>query len=106
MLFGFHFYIHLILFSLPVESMIYKICINAFLNIGYLDTLRLFFKYGQSDMSNMKTHGRYNVGFKRVKSEHGNDCLVFYPVNKSNEPVSVNAYGNAEKTVKGKAMQG
>ena len=86
MLFDPYFYIHLILFSIGVDNFYYKVIINPILNLGYLDTLRLYLKYGQSNMSNMKTHGRYNVGFQRMKADHGNDCLVFYPVNKTNQP--------------------
>ena len=88
LLFAPYFYIHLILFSVPVENYYYKIVINVLLNLGFLHTLRLYFKYGETNMSNMNTFGRYNVGFKRIKSNHGNDCLAFYPVNKqSNKPV-------------------
>ena len=82
MLFAPYFYIHLILFSIPVENYYYKIVINAILNLGFLDTFRLYLKYGESNMSNMKTFGRYNVGFRRIKSNHANDCLAFYPVDK------------------------
>lgn len=46
MLFAPYFYIHLILFSISVDNLYYKIIINAILNLGYLDTLRLYLKYG------------------------------------------------------------
>ena len=106
MLFGPYFYIHLILFSIDVDSFYYKVIINAILNLGFLDTLRLYLKYGQSDMSNMKTHGKYNIGFQRMKSDHGNDCLVFYPVSKTIQSVSVPAYADVKKAVKGRIMTG
>ena len=31
-------------------------------------------------MSNLTLGGKYRVGFKRIKIEHGNTVLCFYPV--------------------------
>ena len=43
---------------------------------------RVWIKYGQESFRNYVLHGNYQVGFKRFKAEEGNDCLVFYPVDK------------------------
>lgn len=43
-------------------------------------------------MSSYKLHGNFRPGFKRFKSDSGNDCLAFYPVNVTVNPTEINAY--------------
>jgi len=52
-------------------------------------------------MGNYKLHGNYGVGFKRYKSEDGNDCLVFYPCQKDHKTVPVTPYRDATKYMQG-----
>lgn len=57
----------------------------------------------------MKLHGPFRPGFKTFKSEeNGNDCLLFYPCNKSNQPVKERAYHDIKAYLVGtsKGMQG
>ena len=44
-----------------------------------------------------QTLGKYNVGMKFMKADHGNDCTVFYPVDKTIKPELVTPYINMAK---------
>ena len=44
-------------------------------------------------MSSFKLHGPFRPGVKRFNAdEFGNDCMLFYPVNKSVNPIPFNPY--------------
>jgi len=64
-------------------------------------------KYGESNMGSYKCHGPYNIGFKRFKSEGGNDCIVLYPVSTyTSIPQEISPYFNISKRVEGAFKQG
>ena len=53
-------------------------------------------------MGSYKCYGDHHVGFKRFKSENGNDCIVLYPVSKySTIPQEISPYLNISKRVEG-----
>jgi len=72
----------------------------------YLYWFMRWLKYGESDMSSFMTHGPFRPGLKRFKSEHGNDCMAFYPVNKSIPSVQIDAYFDKKATEKGGKLSG
>ena len=77
------FYVaHLIWFSLSKNKYV-TISANAFLDLGFIITFFYWARYGKSNMKDFKTRGPFHPGLKRFKSDHGNDCMAFYPVNKS-----------------------
>jgi hypothetical protein len=57
-------------------------------------------------MGNFKLHGKYGVGFKRWKATNGNDCLVFYPVDKGTSTTPVVPYNNIDKIIEGNKLIG
>lgn len=57
-------------------------------------------------MSDLTLGGKYKVGFKRFRSEHGNACLMFYPCDASEIPTSVQAYDSFELSTKALKDQG
>ena len=58
-------------------------------------------------MASYKCHGPYHIGFKRFKSEKGNDCIVLYPVSKyAAIPEEISPYINVERKVQGVEMLG
>ena len=57
--------------------------LNIVMDLAILFNNYIWLKYNQEDLSNFKLWGNFGVGFKRYKFKYGNDCLVFYPCNKS-----------------------
>jgi len=57
-------------------------------------------------MGNYKLHGDYGVGFKKWKAASGNDCFVFYPVNKNERQEPVVPYNNIDKVIEGNKIIG
>lgn len=58
-------------------------------------------------MKSFVLHGPFNPGFKRFKSEEfGNDCLVFYPVNKSVQTKPVACYRDLKVYMEGTKATG
>lgn len=57
-------------------------------------------------MSSFLTHGPFRPGLKRFKSDHGNDCMAFYPVNKSIPAVQIPAYRDKARTHTGCKLTG
>ena len=82
------FWIHLGCFSAS-QNQYFTIVSNIFLDLGFFLTYYYWASYGDSDMSSFVTHGPFRPGLKRFTSQHGNDCMAFYPVNKSVAPVEV-----------------
>lgn len=50
-------------------------------------------------MSLFKTHGPFKPGLKRFKSQNGNDCLAFYPVNINEDTTEIDAYRYPHKHI-------
>ena len=68
-----------------------------------------WYMYGENDMKSFQTHGPFRPGFKRfVSAEFGNDCMLFYPVNRSIDPVAFSPYRDINETLRrmGPAGQG
>ena len=84
--------IHFLLFSAKINSYYFPIINNAVLNFKHLVWFWMWCKWGPSDMSSFKTHGPFRPGLKRFKSESGNDCLAFYPVDLSCQAKEIKAY--------------
>lgn len=100
--YGLFFWIHLVLYTLPIEGRTFKIVINVVLDVMFLNSFNNWATYGESNMESYRCHGQYKVGFKRFKSEKGNDCIVLYPVDSySAIPREISPYINVERKVKG-----
>jgi len=87
--------IHIIMFSAG-ESQGVLIAANVILSLGWIYQYYWWSRLGQSDMSDFKLHGDFNVGFKRIDASMGNRVMVFYPVNKSVNPTEMHAYEKPE----------
>ena len=100
-LFSLGFYIHLIVYSIwyDKEKVIYSI--NGVLCLYCVICYILWRRYKTADMSNLTLSGQYKVGFKRIKGEHGNTVLCFYPVSNKEIETTIPAYENPEKYIKG-----
>lgn len=105
--YGIFFWIHLILYTLPIEGRTFKIVINVALDVVFLHSFNNWAVYGESNMESYKCHGPYKIGFKRFKSEKGNDCIVLYPVSTyGNIAKEISPYINVERKVKGVQLMG
>jgi len=83
-----------------------KLAMNIVLDLFIVYNNMIWVQYSQEDFNNYKLHGDYQVGFKRFKAEEGNDCLVFYPVNKGTRQVPCTPFKNVEKYIKGNKLIG
>ena len=62
---------------------------------------------GENDMSSFKLVGAWRPGFKRFRSEEfGNDCMMFYPVNKEEVPQKVMPYRDVQAYIEGTKLSG
>ena len=52
-------------------------------------------------MKNLKLHGDYPVGFKRIQSDQGNQLFVFYPTNKDSVETLISPFAEPEKSIQG-----
>ena len=76
-----------------------KIVANSIFDILILYNTSLWLRFGQEDMGNFKLHGKYGVGFKKWKAAAGNDCLIFYPVDKNRKQEPISPYNNIDKVI-------
>ena len=80
---GFWVVVHSAVALSPAESPYVCIINNSVFTMAFFYWYMRWLEYGESDMKSFQTHGPFRPGLKRFKSEHGNDCMAFYPVNKS-----------------------
>lgn len=62
---------------------------------------RKWLQFGESDMKSFQLHGPFRPGLKRFKADHGNDCMAFYPVNKSIPAIQIDAYRDKKRAHQG-----
>ena len=80
---GFWTVVHFTLALQKITWPYFPIINNAVFDLAFIYWYMNWLRYGESDMKSFQTHGPFRPGLKRFKSEHGNDCMAFYPVNKS-----------------------
>ena len=80
---GFYPVIHIILALVPIYWVYWPIVNGLMCTIYVVYFFMRWVQLGENDMESFKLHGPFRPGFKRFKAEeHGNDCMLFYPVNK------------------------
>ena len=67
------------LWTTKENHMIGIIVLNVLVDIVFIIQYQFWVRFGTDDFSQIKLTGKYKVGFMRIKSSHGNDCMVFYP---------------------------
>jgi len=98
---GFYTVLHFTLALVKITWSYWPIVNCSIFTLGFLCWYKNWLKYGESDMKSFQTHGPFRAGLKRFKSEHGNDCMAFYPVNKSIPAVEINAYSDQTRAHEG-----
>lgn len=74
----------IILATVPIYWIYWPIVNCSILTLWVLHFFRRWCQFNENDMSSMQLHGPFKAGFKTFKSEeNGNDCLLYYPVDKS-----------------------
>ena len=103
------FVIHLILYSLNINVIQTKAYINLYINIFFVITTVIYFKYGISNMENFKmpkNKNQFKVGVQKIKSNSGNYCVVFYPTDSKEKESPISPFLDAEKSIKSLKMAG
>ena len=95
---GFYPFIHYILALQKIEWKYFPVVNCAVFTVGFFYWYHKWLIFGASDMKTFHIHGPFRPGLKRFKSEHGNDCMAFYPVNKSIPSIEINAYSDQQRT--------
>jgi hypothetical protein len=80
---GVFVFLHFILAVVEITDPYWPIINCSVFTLGFFYWYSNWLTYGESDMKSFMTHGPFRPGLKRFKSEEGNDCMAFYPVNKS-----------------------
>jgi len=82
---GFYPFLHIILALVPIYWRWWPILNGAFCSLGIFYVFMRWMHIGENDMESFELHGPFRPGMKRFKAqEFGNDCILFYPVNKFN----------------------
>jgi len=90
---GFWVVIHFTLGMVPIYWPYWPIVNNSILFVFSISWYRRWMKFGENDMGSFVHHGPFRPGFKRfTAAEHGNACMLFYPVNKSATPKPFSPY--------------
>jgi hypothetical protein len=99
---GIYPFLHIILALVPIYWPFWPIINGLICTTGIIYVHYRWVQVGENDMESFKLQGPFRPGMKRFKSEeYGNDCILFYPVNKSNEPTKVPAYQYLDEYLKG-----
>lgn len=89
--------IHFILGVVPIKWVYWPIVNNSIFMVMSTFWYMRWVQFGENDMASFKVHGPFRPGFKRFTAEEfGNDCMLFYPVNKSVNPTPFCPYRDIE----------
>ena len=95
---GFYVFLHFLLAVVDIKYIYWPLINASIFTICFIWWYIRWLQFGESDMKSLQTHGPFKPGMKRFKSDHGNDCMAFYPVNKDEISFEIDAYCNKELT--------
>jgi len=98
---GFYVVLHFTLALQKITWVYFPIVNCTIFTLGFFYWYYKWLVFGESDMKSFHLHGPFRPGLKKFKADHGNDCMAFYPVNKSIPAMEIDAYSNKRRTLAG-----